>query len=961
MKHLGTLTFTLFFVVLSLGVDAQVDPMVQPSVDRVFGTKTEIAFKFYVDNKDIINNDLTRIISIDKVTPSPKGGYDVRAYANRKEFSAFLTREIEYQLVVPSQVKAYDMATTVAQMATWDRYPTYSVYEQMLAQFASSYPSLCNIDTILSATPDGHRLLVARISDNVNTAENEPRFLYSSSMHGDETTGYYLMLRLIDYLLSNYGSISKVTNLVNGVEIWICPLANPDGTYASGDNTISAISSTRYNANYVDLNRNYPDPIDGLHPDGEAWQPETQAFMTFAANEHINMSANFHGGAEVMNYPWDTWTSSGNPNADDTWWNRVCQAYVDTARLIDANFMTDVVSSGVTEGGDWYQITGGRQDYMNYFQQCREVCIELDGTKTTETQNLPGEWNKNYRSLLNFIQESTYGIRGIISDSCSGQPIHAKVWVTGYDQANDSSQVYSYLPIGDYHKYIIAGTYSVTFSAPGYASKTINNVTVSNGNATTLNVALAPTLPAANFSTDVTTTCSGIVNFSDLSTGGPTTWNWNFGDGFGSSAQNPVHVYTVDGNYTVSLTVGNCKGTNTMTLTSLVAVTLASPPTVTHDTSCGPGTLVLGASGTGTLSWYDAPSGGNLVGTGSSFTTPYLSSSTTYYVQNEMPSTPVFGGKLDNSGAGGYYTSTGVHGLYFDCYEACTLVSVNVYSNNAGNKTIEIPALSYSGSFPVLSGMNNIVLNWAIPVGSNYLIRGSAVNNLYRNGTSNGPNLGYPFNIGTMISITQSTAGAPNEDAYYYFFYNWEVSPEACASAAVAVTATIDQLPVAGFSYTSVGLTATFTNTSTYGGTYLWDFGDGQTSTDQNPAHTYAADGTYSVTLIVTNSCDDDTITLPVTVMAVGGIEDGSDAGEIRIFPNPASNTVFLSYKTNGSQNCEAEFLNIVGTRMKIVQLPFDAGHETLAVDVHEFEQGIYFIRMTIEGNTVTRKIIIDN
>ncbi len=471
-----------------------------PEAAQILNTRGEIVVRFVVSEKSQINNDLTNILSIDHVKQLPGGqGYQVRAYANQEEYEEFLTRNIPYEIIPKLTTKALTMANTLAEMANWDKYPTYSVYEQMMANFATSYPGLCDIDTILSPTPSGnYKILVAKISDNINTAEDEPQFLYTSSMHGDETTGYYLMLRLINYLLSNYGSDAQVTNLVNNVELWICPLANPDGTYYMSNPQGSTLAnSIRYNKNFKDLNRNYFDPIIGNpNNSGDFFnypiQPETYAFMDFADAHHFNMGANFHGGAEVINYPWDTWETSENPNADAAWWERVCSAYVATARQLTSSYMTDTYADGVTEGGDWYKITGGRMDYMNYFKQCREVTIELDDDKTTQTQNLQGMWNLNYHSLLNFIEESLYGLRGIITDSLTGLPIRAKVWVNNYDQADDSSQVYSALPVGNYHKYMNAGTYSVTYSAPGYLSKTINNMVLINGQASTVDVALSP-------------------------------------------------------------------------------------------------------------------------------------------------------------------------------------------------------------------------------------------------------------------------------------------------------------------------------------------------------------------------------------------------------------------------------------------------------------------------------------
>ena len=70
-------------------------------------------------------------------------------------------------------------------------------------------------------------------------------------MHGDELTGYVLMLRFIDDILNKYNVDSRITNLVNEIDIWINPLANPDGAYAGGNNNVWG--ATRSNANFIDL------------------------------------------------------------------------------------------------------------------------------------------------------------------------------------------------------------------------------------------------------------------------------------------------------------------------------------------------------------------------------------------------------------------------------------------------------------------------------------------------------------------------------------------------------------------------------------------------------------------------------------------------------------------------------------------------------------------------------------
>ena len=74
----------------------------------------------------------------------------------------------------------------------------------------------------------------------------------------------------------------------------------------------------RYNASWVDLNRNYPHPQDGMHPDGNSWQQETKIFMGLADSINFSLAANLHGGTELVNYPWDTW---GQATADENGWN----------------------------------------------------------------------------------------------------------------------------------------------------------------------------------------------------------------------------------------------------------------------------------------------------------------------------------------------------------------------------------------------------------------------------------------------------------------------------------------------------------------------------------------------------------------------------------------------------------------------------------------------------------------
>ena len=297
--------------------------------------------------------------------------------------------------------KAISMATSIEQMANWDRYPTYNTYLSMMEQWATEFPNLCHIDTI-GTSVQGRLILSMYIEPETDDDLYRPEFFYSSTMHGDEVTGFVMMLRLIDTLLHGYGSNPQYTNLINRLRISINPLSNPDGTYHGGNNTVSG--AWRYNANYVDLNRNYPDPF-GSTPDDDQ-QVENTAMINYVSNHNFRVSANLHGGAEVMNYPWDSYRSSQNPHPDRDWWIEVCKRFIDTSRTYSNSHFRDTYNSGYTAGGDWYVISNGRQDYMNYYHNCREMTMEISSNKTLSSNQLPEYWRFLQHSLVNYIEET---------------------------------------------------------------------------------------------------------------------------------------------------------------------------------------------------------------------------------------------------------------------------------------------------------------------------------------------------------------------------------------------------------------------------------------------------------------------------------------------------------------------------------------------------------------------------
>lgn len=431
----------------------------------IMAKSNEVLLSFKVNSQDDVNK-LSSLISIDKVI-----GNVVYAYANQKQLSKFAQLNYNYT-IIPKPDRTYEpMASSITEMRSWDTYPTYETYVNLMYQFATDHPNICTV-TSIGQSVEGREILVANISDNPGIEEDEPEFFYTGQMHGNELVSFIMLIQLIDYLTDNYGTNDRITNIVDNIEIFINPLSNPDGTYAGGNDTVW--DATRNNSNSVDLNRNFPDPEDGPHPDGNEWQPENIVMMNFAEEHTFVLSSNFHSGIEVLNYPWDTWE---HLTADDEWWQEVCHTYADTVHLYAPTGYMDEFNNGITNGYQWYSISGGRQDYMNYFHRCREMTLELADEKYLPENQLIPHWNYNRQSFLLYMEECLYGLKGVVTDS-SGEPLLAKVTMVGHDI--DNSEVFTDPDVGDYHRMLKPGVYNAEYDAWGYFPHTVPNIQISD-------------------------------------------------------------------------------------------------------------------------------------------------------------------------------------------------------------------------------------------------------------------------------------------------------------------------------------------------------------------------------------------------------------------------------------------------------------------------------------------------
>ena len=402
-------------------------------------------------------------------------------YLTRKD-SVFIFQNLESIRILTAPSMLYDvkMASTPEEVLQGMAYADYSMYLDIMQYFQETWPEICSIDTI-GYSVNGRLLLAAHLEKDIENNPLRPNFFYSSTMHGDETLGYSLMLMLINEILVNNES-PEIDNLLSNVSIYINPLENPDGTYKVSDETV--FGSARYNANGEDLNRNYPNPLKGDHPDFADWQAETIAMMDYLSKIRPNISANFHGGAEVVNYPWDTYVAL---HPDDEWLKLISSEYADTAMEVRLDYM-DEFPGGITNGYDWYWAFGTRQDYVCYYLNGRELTIELFDVKTTPESLIKELWDANRNSMINLIAQSQYGLHGIVTDFLTGNAIEAKIEIPGYDDIN--TEVYSDSVSGFFVKYLKEGIYNIEISAAGYEPYSLTNFNIQDYTTHTVDIKL---------------------------------------------------------------------------------------------------------------------------------------------------------------------------------------------------------------------------------------------------------------------------------------------------------------------------------------------------------------------------------------------------------------------------------------------------------------------------------------
>jgi len=344
------------------------------------------------------------------------------------------------------------------QKAVEAEYHTYPTCTSELQQLVIDYPAIASLFSA-GTTLGGREVWVLKISDNAAASEPEPALLFESSIHGNEQIGFEVSLAFIHYLLENYGTDEQVTGLVDDMQIFVAPMVNPDGV----------ASNSRYNGNGEDLNRAYPFWWEGY----SNWTPENEVggLMDLARAENFVMGIDYHSGAEVINYNWD---SIYTRSPED-----------DLEQMVSAVYQAQ---SGydITNGADWYIADGTAEDWYHGAGGALAVIVEISSAYKPPAAQISTYVEMNLPSMLDWSEVVRRGIWGTVTDEGSGDPVEAAIFVA------DRLAVYADAEQGDFYRVLEPGTYSLLIWANNYGWNTVNDVVVPDTDHLDLDLTLTP-------------------------------------------------------------------------------------------------------------------------------------------------------------------------------------------------------------------------------------------------------------------------------------------------------------------------------------------------------------------------------------------------------------------------------------------------------------------------------------
>lgn len=455
MKYLSTLCFLTLLLFIGSPAVAQKLPW------REGEKQVKIDFSTHAQSPEKILG-LLRSANTEGYTISyEEGNGFVRCYVTPAEYNFLVTNGLTPETEI-TDLNAHSQSMGV--MGVPPGYSTVAQLNEIADSLATNFPSICS-KTLLGYGSFNDPIYALKISDNVAVDENEPELIFEGGIHGDEVGGPENCIRFARDLVLGYGTDDAITYAVDNAETWIVYCINPYGRN----------SMTRYNANGIDVNRDGGYMWDGEgNSYGAFSQAETKIIRDMVRNHQTVVYISYHSGTEYISYPW---SYRADLTPDEANHNYLAQQYAE-----NSGYAAIPYAPGFT---GMYAINGSTKDYGYGATGSIAWSVEISNSKQPAASQVIPYYLKNKDAMLSMITNSiNQGIHGTITDSLTGEPVVATIFINNLFPVNTNPVA------GDYHKFLVPGTYNIRIEANGYLPQEFSNIIITGGSQTTVDAQL---------------------------------------------------------------------------------------------------------------------------------------------------------------------------------------------------------------------------------------------------------------------------------------------------------------------------------------------------------------------------------------------------------------------------------------------------------------------------------------
>ena len=458
--------------------------------------------------------------------------------------------------------------------------------------------------------------------------------------------------------------------------------------------------------------------------------------------------------------------------------------------------------------------------------------------------------------------------------------------------------------------------------------------------------------------------------------------SWNFGDGQTSTVQNPTHIYNAEGIYNVVLTAENQCGIVTSTQTVLVQLLPIAGFSASETKACnGSNISFTSQSSQSVTGWAWTFEGGNpststqqnpvvnysTIGTFNvslTVTNPTGQGNTTINDYITIITVPTTGFEivendnivtLTNNGQGSTSTTWNIKGQGLDLNLTGSPVMFTAPSNGQYLIT-QVNSNTCGSSSELIKSLNiNIYAK------SDFSVIGSELNCvnesvLFENLSLNANTYEWIFTGGNPANSSEFSPTTTFADAGTHVVTLIAFNDLGTDTFAL----TINVLPLPNAEFTSIlnDGQVEFKFTGTDATSYFWSFGDGNTSTEANPTHTYSNGGTYEISLVTQNSCGLDTAVQSLTVIISSAADIELDS-KITVTPNP-NNGFFNIQIKDSNETMHVVLMDIYGRIIDKMVIKHDSnGTSTTQIDASNLPAATYILKIAGKSGVATKQIVI--